>query len=218
MDHVTVSASEFSALPGLDDWRVVLGAARADFDTGSFGVGADLVAAIGAAADEAGHHPDVDLRYPGRLRIKLRTHATGGLTQADVDLARTISSLAAEAGAVADPRASQDTEWAIDTMDADRIRPFWAAILGYREEADGSLFDPGGAGASIWFQEMTEPRPQRNRIHLDLWVPHDEADDRIAAAIAAGGTLVNDAYARSFWVLADPDGNEACICTWEQRQ
>ena len=64
---------------------------------------------------------------------------------------------------------------------------------------------------------MTEPRPQRNRIHLDVVVPHDEAEDRIAAALAAGGRLVSDDRARAFWILADVEGNEACICTWQDR-
>ena len=58
---------------------------------------------------------------------------------------------------------------------------------------------------------MTEPRPQRNRIHLDISVPHDEAQARIEAALKAGGTLVSDAHAPAFWVLADAEGNEACI-------
>jgi len=65
---------------------------------------------------------------------------------------------------------------------------------------------------------MDVPRPQRNRIHLDVIVPHDEADARVAAAIAAGGHLISDAAARSFWVLADAEGNEACVCTWEDRR
>ena len=64
---------------------------------------------------------------------------------------------------------------------------------------------------------MDAPRPQRNRIHIDVIVPEDEVDDRIQAALAAGGTLVSDAEARAFWVLADPEGNEACLCTWEDR-
>ena len=110
----------------------------------------------------------------------------------------------------------QCLELAIDTMDADRIRPFWAAVLGYRER-NGNLEDPRRLGPPLWFQEMTEPRPQRNRIHLDLSVPHDMAEERVAAALAAGGTLVSDAHARSWWVLADADGNEICICTWQDR-
>jgi len=80
-----------------------------------------------------------------------------------------------------------------------------------------AIRDPAGLGPAFWFQQMDAPRPQRNRIHLDVIVPHDEVDDRIAAAVAAGGTLVSDTAARAFWVLADPEGNEACLCTWEDR-
>ena len=69
----------------------------------------------------------------------------------------------------------------------------------------------------FWFQQMDQPRRQRNRIHIDITVPPEEADARVEAALAAGGTLVNDEYARAFWILADPEGNEACVCTWEDR-
>jgi 4a-hydroxytetrahydrobiopterin dehydratase len=64
---------------------------------------------------------------------------------------------------------------------------------------------------------MDAPRPQRNRIHLDLTVALDEARARVGAAIAAGGTLVSEAHARAFWVLADVEGNEVCVCTWHDR-
>jgi 4a-hydroxytetrahydrobiopterin dehydratase len=64
---------------------------------------------------------------------------------------------------------------------------------------------------------MDAARPQRNRIHIDVTVAADEAADRLAAALAAGGRLLTDQYARSFWVLADAEGNEACICTWLDR-
>lgn len=217
MDYTPVTAPKLAAVDGLDDWRVVLGTIRADYDAGSFGAAAALVSAIAAAADEAVHHPDVDLRYPGRVRVRLTTHATGGLTTADVDLARVISGLAAAAGAMSSPRASQEIELAIDTMDPDRIRPFWKAVLGYREVENGSLVDPVADGPSLWFQRMDEPRTQRNRIHYDVVVPHDEAEDRIAAALEAGGTMVSDRRARAFWILADAEGNEACICTWQDR-
>jgi 4a-hydroxytetrahydrobiopterin dehydratase len=80
------------------------------------------------------------------------------------------------------------------------------------------LVDPAWQGPAIWFQQMDEPRTQRNRIHLDLTVPHDEADARVQAALAAGGVLVSDAAARSFWILADSEGNEVCICTWQDRE
>jgi 4a-hydroxytetrahydrobiopterin dehydratase len=103
-------------------------------------------------------------------------------------------------------------------MDEAVIRPFWAAVLDYSVvEADGSLVDPRGQGWPIWFQQMDEPRTDRNRFHLDVSVPHDLAEQRIAAALAAGGRMVSDARAKAFWILADAEGNEACICTWQDR-
>jgi 4a-hydroxytetrahydrobiopterin dehydratase len=65
---------------------------------------------------------------------------------------------------------------------------------------------------------MDAPRPHRNRIHVDVVVPHDVAPQRLADALAAGGTLRSDREAPAFWVLADPEGNEACICTWQNRE
>jgi 4a-hydroxytetrahydrobiopterin dehydratase len=90
-------------------------------------------------------------------------------------------------------------------------------VLDYRVADDGSLADPRRQGWPIWFQQMDEPRTDRNRFHLDISVPHDVADERIGAALAAGGTLVSDRRARAFWILADAEGNEACICTWQDR-
>jgi 4a-hydroxytetrahydrobiopterin dehydratase len=216
MEYEAVTASQFAALEGLDDWRVVQSDIRAAFRAGSFRAAAALVSAIADAAEDAEHHPDVDVRYPDRVRVVLTTHATGGLTTLDVRLAQTISALAAGAGAIAEPRAAQAVEIAIDTIDPDRIRPFWLAVLGYRD-VGGMLVDPLRAGPSMWFQQMDEPRPQRDRFHIDVLVPHDEAEARIAATLAAGGRLVSDEFARSWWILADADGNEACVCTWQDR-
>jgi 4a-hydroxytetrahydrobiopterin dehydratase len=223
MTYDTVSAAAFDATAGLPDWRYLLGAIEATFVADSFGTAAALVEQIAAAADAANHHPDVDLRYPGRVHVVLMTHAVDGLTTADVELARTISSLAATAGLRTAPVGSR-LEVAIDALDIDAVRPFWKAVLGYEEwpppTPDGQvwvLVDPRRIGPAFWFQQMEEARPQRNRIHVDVTVPHDEADARIAAAIAAGGRMVSDARARAFWILADPEGNEACVCTWQDR-
>lgn len=216
MEYTEITQADVDRLDGLDDWRAVLGTMRAEFAAGSYPAAAALTVAIAEAAEAAEHHPDIDIRYPDRVRVSLMTHATGGLTTRDTDLAMKISALAAGAGAAADPGAAQALEVAIDTMDADRIRPFWAAVLGYVSAGD-QLVDPARQGPVVWFQEMTEPRPDRNRIHLDVSVPHDTADERIEAALAAGGRMVSDARARAFWVLADADGNEVCVCTWEDR-
>lgn len=217
MEYTRVDPAELAVLEGLDDWRFHLGAIHAEFELDSFPAGAALVSAIADAAEAAGHHPDVSLRYPGVVRVDLVTHAVAFITTLDVELARTISQLAREAGARPRQLATQSIELAIDTMDADRIRPFWMAVLGYRHTEFDTLVDPARVGPPIWFQEMDEPRRERNRFHLDISVPHDLAQERIDAALAAGGTMVTDRYARSWWVLADADGNEACICTWQDR-
>ena len=105
----------------------------------------------------------------------------------------------------------------IDAMDRDEIRPFWAAVLDRPDNGGDELVDPDRVGPAVWFQQMDSPRPQRNRIHLDVTVSHDEAPGRLARALAAGGRLVSDVRAPAFWVLADAEGNEACICTWQSR-
>lgn len=214
--YTPVDHGAFAVLEGLDDWRVILGSIHATFRAGSFGAAASLAVSIAAAADVADHHPAIDVRYPDRVHVELTTHAVRGITTHDVDLARAISGLAAAAGATSEPTLAQMVEVAIDTLDADRIRPFWKAVLGYRE-VSGTLVDPQGRGPSFWFQDMDEARRERSRFHIDVIVAHDEAEARIAAALAAGGRLVSDAFARSWWVLADVDGNEACVCTWQDR-
>lgn len=216
MHYTAVSAAEFAEIDGLDEWRYVLGAIRADFTAPSFPAAAAFTGAIAGAAERTMHHPDIDVRYPGRVRVVLTTHATGCLTTLDIELAHEISAIAAAGGVTGAPATVQALEFAIDTMDAERIRPFWVAVLGYRDDR-GSLVDPLRSGPPMWFQQMDEPRTERGRFHVDISVPHDVAQQRITAGLAAGGTLVSDAHARSWWILADADGNEACISTWQDR-
>jgi 4a-hydroxytetrahydrobiopterin dehydratase len=219
-----LSAADFDSRDELPDWRVLLDRIEASFRAGSFERAAGLVQQIAEAAQAAGHHPDVDLRYPDRVHVGLTTHASAGLTTADADLASTISALAAAAGIASEPQSAMRVEVAIDAMDIDAVRPFWKAVLGYEDDpagvVDGQvvvIVDPRRIGPPFWFQQMDAPRPQRNRIHVDVTVPHDLADERVAAAVAAGGRVVSDERARAFWILADPEGNEACVCTWQDR-
>jgi 4a-hydroxytetrahydrobiopterin dehydratase len=216
MEYTEITPADFDTLDGVDDWRVVFHSLMAEFACGSFAAAAALSVRVADAAEGMQHHPDIDIRYPDLVRVTITTHATGGLTDLDVALAREVSVLAAGIGASLAPSVPQSLEIAIDTMDADRIRPFWAAALGYRER-DGDLVDPLRIRPLIWFQQMDEPRLDRDRFHLDVSVPHDQAEQRVAEVIAAGGRLVTDEFAKSWWVLADADGNEACICTWQDR-
>jgi 4a-hydroxytetrahydrobiopterin dehydratase len=153
------------------------------------------------------------------VRLITVTRDYFGLSERDVELAGQISAVARELGVPADPTAVQTVQVTIDALVGPEVMPFWRAVLGYRDRGDSpeDLIDPHGRGASFWFQQMNAPRPQPKRIHIDVWVPHDQAEARVAAAIAAGGHLVTDRNAPSWWVLADAEGNEACVAAWMGR-
>jgi len=216
MEYTHVTAPEFDAL-GLADWRYGLASIQATFRAGSFPAATAFANAVAELAERHQHHPDIDVRYPDRVIVRLTTHDVEDLTTHDADLARAVSEIASAQGVASEPHTAQSVELAIDALDIDAVRPFWAAVLAYRVDSGGNLVDPLGRGPAVWFQQMDAPRPQRNRIHFDLTVSHDVAEQRLAAALAAGGTLVSDARARAFWVLADAEGNEVCICTWQDR-
>jgi 4a-hydroxytetrahydrobiopterin dehydratase len=211
-----ITPRQFHEADGVEDWRVLFSGACAHFRTGSFATGVALVDAIGRLADAANHHPDVDLRYPA-VTVRLVTHEVDGLSGRDVALARQISAAARELGVAADPAAVQDVQLAVDALVGTDVLPFWRAVLGYRDSGDDHLEDPRGRGPSLFVQDMESPRPQRNRIHVDLSVPHDQAEARVAAAVAAGGRVVNDANAPAWWTLADAEGNEVDVATWQGR-
>jgi 4a-hydroxytetrahydrobiopterin dehydratase len=210
-----LTAAQFSASAGVSDWRVLWGGgyAAARFLTGSFATGLALVAAIGEIAAVSGHDPDVDVR-PASVTVRLCTPEVQGLTSRDADLAREISAAAAQLRVPADPTDVQHVQVAIDAMDIASVRPFWQAVLGYAEVGDEDLFDAHREGPTFWFQQMDSPRTERNRFHIDIYVPHDQVQARIDAALAVGGRIVSDAHAPGWWTLADPEGNEADLAIW----
>jgi 4a-hydroxytetrahydrobiopterin dehydratase len=218
-----------SSAVGSIGWRYLLGTLAASVPVSSLGQ-ATTVAAVAAAAcgEAADSHLRIDLRAD-RVELSLQDRALDAVTSRDTELAESITAALAGLDAVVAAAASaqydrpvQMLELAIDARDIAAIRPFWKAVLGYASAPgqDGPLsaiVDPAGQQPAIWFQQMDAPRPQRNRIHFDVTVAHDEAEPRVRAALAAGGVLVSDAAAPSFWVLADAEGNEACVCTWLER-
>jgi 4a-hydroxytetrahydrobiopterin dehydratase len=216
------------AVTGLG-WRYVLGLLRTTLPAGSLAEAAELAGRVAAACGaEADGRLRIDLRRD-QLVLSLQSPARAEVTPREVALARRISAVAGGLGLATGagvggegPRSVQVLEIAIDAMDIASVRPFWKAVLAYTDEPgrsgpEDALVDPVGQGPAVWFQQLDAPRPQRNRIHLDVSVPHDEAQRRIQATLAAGGRLVYDAEAPAFWVLADPEGNEACVTTWEGR-
>ncbi len=210
-------------------WRYLLGTLAASVPVSSLGEAASVAAVANAACGEhADGHLRIDLR-PDRVELSLMDRQVAWATRRDTELAVAITTALARIGAKAAPPVTADyprpvqmLELAIDAMDIAAIRPFWKAVLGYADEPgrdgpDDAIVDPAGQLPAVWFQQMDEPRPQRNRIHFDITVAHDEAEPRIRAALDAGGVLVSDVEARSFWVLADAEGNEVCVCTWQDR-
>lgn len=220
-----LTADEVREAPGLDDWRHLVSGIRARFRTGDFATGLALVDRIGAAAEEADHHPDVSLTYP-EVIVTLASHDVGGITSRDLDLARRISDLAAQAGVAADTAGLTQLEPALDTRAPEHLGAFYAALLG-GELRDGEPVDPSGQVPGLWFQTPPGPDDERGaelpplepeqRWHLDVWVAHDEGERRLQAVLDAGGTLVSDAEAPAYWVVADADGNRSCICTQQSR-
>lgn len=211
LEERPVSAEDASARTTLKGWRVVRHHLRTTLQTGAMPVGARLVGRIVAAAEELDHHPDLDLRY-ATVEVSVTTHSRGTLTEADVTLAERITAIAEELGVPLDPTRSHDLEIGIAVVSPERVRKFWAAVLGYRED-DGELSDPSGRLPHVWFRRVAD-RPPHGDLDLEVHVPHDVAEARVRAAVAAGGRLVSDAEAPTRWLLADPEGAEVRVCTW----
>jgi 4a-hydroxytetrahydrobiopterin dehydratase len=164
------------------------------------------------------HHPDITLHY-GHVDVRLSSHDVRGVTERDVRLARAISDIAAAAGVSLNSAGVSRMELGLDTPARAAIVPFWHAVLGVERPAEGpdnEVLDPADGFPPIWFQNSGSAEP-RQRWHLDVSIEPAQVQPRIDAALAAGGTLVSDDEAPSFWVLADPDGNQICLCTWENR-
>jgi 4a-hydroxytetrahydrobiopterin dehydratase len=206
-------ARQLLDLPGV--YPGALGTLTLALRAPTFADAVQLVQLVGEDADQLDHHPDIDLRWR-TVTVTMSTHSAGGVTQLDIELAHHVLACAKAVGAQALPP-PQRVEIVLDCADADAVRPFWAAALGYREHRspdDGiELAAADGRGPVLWFQSMDPPRPGRGRFHLDVHVPLEQAPERVQACLDAGGRLISDAHAPSWWVLADPEGNEACVCT-----
>lgn len=212
-----VYARQFHAEPGAEAWRVLPEGATAFFRSGSFPDSLRFVAAIGGIV-EGGPSPDVDIRGDGVTVLLRAFKAEGyGMTTVELALAKRIGAAAAELGLVAEPSAIQGLSVIPGATDRTAIMPFWQAVLGYVPRPDNpgeDLVDPHDRTAPFWFEQMDELRSDgKGSIHLVVWLPWDQAQARIAAGLAAGGTVVRENSEELFWTLADPAGNEVDIAT-----
>lgn len=213
-----ISLRDFQEAEGLEEWRILGDGATIHFRTGSLAESARLVQAIAQLPRVDDHPPAVDVREGG-VTVRLITLVEGfaGMTERDVQLARQISAAARGLNLSADPSAVQSLLVIPGAPDIAKVMPFWRAVLGYEPRVDSpdeDLVDPMDRNVPFWFESMEEPRPDGGgAIHVAVWVPAEQAEARIQAALAAGGRMVRDEFAPSWWTLADPAGNEADIAT-----
>jgi 4a-hydroxytetrahydrobiopterin dehydratase len=213
----------------LTDWRKLAQGLHARYLVDDFGAGARFVAAVGEAGDALGHHPRVTIGR-GHVDLELVTddavyreddgteHVVEWVTQQDVDLARRITEVAADHRVAADPASVSEVELGLDTARSASVAPVWAALLTGSADSQGrgspgdEVRDATGRVPNLWFGDADEPGSPGRRFHVEVYVAADVAEQRIAAAVAAGGTVVDDSDAPALTVIADQDGNRGVVC------
>ena len=213
----------------LTDWRKLAQGLHARYVVDDFGTGARFITAVGEAGDALGHHPRVSI---GSRHVDLELvsddaiyrddegneHVVEWVTQQDVDLARRITEIAADHGIAADPGSVSEIEIGLDTARSATIAPVWAALLTGSAESQGrgspsdEIRDATGRIPNLWFGDSDEHETPGQRFHVEVYVAPEVAEARIAAAVAAGGTVVDDSDAPSLTVIADQDGNKGIVC------
>jgi 4a-hydroxytetrahydrobiopterin dehydratase len=202
----------FLAADGVDDWVVLHGGATAVFRVASLSEAARLAEGITQV-------PGLDASAvlltlsTDRLTVRL-TRDLWHLEPIHIELARAVSAVARSSGAVADRGAVQEVQVAIATRPDAADVGFWRAVLGYAPKSDDNGVDPLGHGSTVWMQELDPAKPLRHAMHVDVSVAREHAEARLAAALAAGGRIVDESAAPASWILADPAGNKVCIAAW----
>ncbi len=224
--HADADGNEVDLVPGvllgetprIEDWQAVF-SAIACYRVASPTQRRDLAAVAATLADEMGFPLLIDLR-PGLVIIDSGKDQwegdAHGLGLDFSDLAGNLQSAARDLGAIADPGLPRFAQLFLDAADVAAVSAFWVAALEYTPDPRAGvsdICDPRRLNPVLVFQELdaseTERRSQRNRIHVELAVPSDLAQARLATALASGGRLLDESEGR--WRVADPEGNEIVI-------
>jgi hypothetical protein len=163
---------------------MVDGVATAWFDAPSLIEGAELAGRVVELSPEI----VVDLRATG-LRVRLDSDEHG----------KAVSAAARDLGLVANPAVLQQLSVVFESANPTEVRRFWQRVLDYAPGQDGGLADPLRRDPPIGIlRQSTEPRPLRNRIHLDVVRPA-AAVEKASPGEASGPFGVRH---------TDADGNE----------
>ena len=94
MRYVPLEDEAARAMPELASWTVAEKTISREFRLRNFAVIADFIRDVIEASERLNHHPDLDIRYPNAVLVRMSTHVVGGLSNADVTLATEINSIA----------------------------------------------------------------------------------------------------------------------------
>jgi 4a-hydroxytetrahydrobiopterin dehydratase len=202
----------FLAAEGVEDWVVLHGGATTVFHTGSVSEAIELARVITQVPEFEGSGSVLTV-IGSDLTVRL-TRDMWNLESRHIELARAVSAVGRQHGAVADRRVVQEVQLAIASKPDDIDLDFWRAVLGYRQNAEDNAVDPLGHGSTIWMQDLDEGKALRHAMHVDVSLSREHARDRLEAALAAGGRVVDDSNAPGTWILSDKAGNRVCIASW----
>jgi len=203
---------KFLSAEGVDDWVVLHGGATAVFRVSSLVEAAQLAEAVAGVLGRDGTDALLTVA-DDRLTVRL-TRGVFRLEEQHIDLARAVSAVARTEGAVADRTDAQEVQLAIAAKPEAVDVGFWRAVLGYAALDDDNAIDPLGHGSTVWMQELDSAKPLRHAMHVDVSLASEQAASHVAAALAAGGRVVDDTDAPAAWILADRAGNRVCIAAW----
>jgi 4a-hydroxytetrahydrobiopterin dehydratase len=202
---------DFLSAEDVEDWVVLHGGPTAVFRVGSLMEAAQLAEAV-ASVPGLEERTVLTVARDG-LNVRL-TRELWGTEARHIAVAREISRVARERGATADRGAVQEVQLAIAAKPADIDIGFWRAVLGYAPMHEDNAIDPLGNGSTVWMQDLNPEKPLRHAMHVDVSVAREVAQQRLAAAMAAGGRIVDESSAPGAWILADRAGNKVCIAAW----
>jgi 4a-hydroxytetrahydrobiopterin dehydratase len=203
---------EFLAAQGVGDWVVLHGGAATAYAVGSLTAATALADAVARVPGLEGSEALLTVSST-RLTVRL-ARGVERIEPHHVDLARAISEVARELGAVADRGAVQEVQLAVAARPDELDVSFWRTVLGYDTLAEDNGADPLGHGSTVWMQDLDPAKPLRHAMHVDVSVAREHAEARVQAALAAGGRMVDDSSAPEAWILADPAGNKVCVAAW----